>query len=385
MTTTRKKKAGTTRRITTTTEEEPNYAEIDDPFERARAQFGESITSGQVRLVILRHKPVGEPEYLSAYEFDEETHTPDWIRETYGAGKYVLRFLDRASREQWSKTFPIAELPSDAPPTTAATDYERLLREQNEKLMQGLLVRGGMAPPQSGGSEESVLLLMMKQQSELNAILMQSLLNKPDTTSLFLSGAEKIFEVVSNMKAESEGSWVTMLPRIAKELSPLLQSMRPPPGSVPPAPYALPGGAPPAPAPMPPQQLAPSSAPAPAPSGPGFTRTGPGNAPPAPVSSDIREETGKVDDLVTHYTPQFLEAAKNNIHPGEIANGVLDSVPAVYHTALDAISVEDIISKEPQLVGFRDWLNEMVEYVRGDEQGQRGYDPPPPSETTTAS
>lgn len=349
------KKKPVKRTVEVTTQELPDEFSDLDPFDRVRAEFGDSVDGGRVKMTILQVPSNGDPAFLMSVDYTEETHGPEWIRDQFGPGKYVLRFFDRNTKQQWSKRFTIARLPGEAVEEGGGDELLKLLREQNREMLQHTLTTKGVA----AHAPDPAMVAMVEQQSTLMQMLLGSLLNKPDATGLFISSAEKIFDVVSTMKGETSGDWISQLPKLVKELRPVLESLRPP---VPVDSRALAPGAPRPPAPLPVPV-------------PGFTRTGQGNtlAPDGASVSDIQPSqlSGTLDELLGHYALQFLKSAEQHMEPGEIANGVLDSVPALYHPALQDITPERIIALEPGLTAHGEWLARMCEHVK-----DGGYDPP---------
>jgi len=341
----------------------------EDGFLQARVAFGKA--EDLVRVTFYRKCPDSVEESLGSFEYDPDVHTEDFIRRTWGAGDYRLRFADQHWR--WIGSFsvrigePVKPL-GDAPATSTFDPLSYFTSESQKKsdqLNQVMLTILAKSGDSGSGSSEAIVALIKLQgdqamraeernsvqavrAEERNSVLLEKLIDRPTGgggTEAVMKALELGMGVVADIKTDSEGGWVSVLRGVAKELGPalsqMMQKQAAAAGAVPPPPSAPSGGGPGAPV----YQFPPPP--------------GGGVPPPPQLATETATPVQQEDvfrGLLKRYAPIALQVAKDGAPPVEFAGSLLDSIGVSYHALFDSLQAHDLVSLQPEL-GSVSWKN----------------------------
>ena len=340
-----------------------------DGFERVRAAFGKD--SEPLKMKVMRIDRDGSEGVLETFEWNPDVHGEDFLRARYGPGRYRLRFLNTRHRTMTTVTVTVSPLPEDASSLTASgggggmfdplpyfmKEAERS-REQFNQMVLAMLAKGSGG---DGGGNEA-LVAMIKAQSDVNAAIMQRLLERPPAATGGIESVLKALELgmgaVSDIKSDSEGGWVSALRSIAKELGPALTEI------------------------VKQGQQRPGQPVAPGASAPAQVAQFPSAVPPAaspPSSVPVATEGEAMRGLLARYAPIALQAAKEGRAPTDFAATVLDSVGIAFHHMFDSVTSQDLVGLQPELANVkwknpetgdeRLWVDEVIDLLHTREWG----------------
>lgn len=332
-----------------------------DGFERVRAAFGQEHEP--LKMKVMKVERDGTEGVLETFEWNPDVHGEDFLRQRYGPGKYRLRFINARHRSVTSVTVTISELPEDAGKSLSSSSggfdplpyFMRQAEQSREQFNQMVLAmlaakEGGSG---GGGGSEALIAMVKAQADTQSAILQQLLQRSPASTNgveSVLKALETGMSVVSDLKADSEGGWVSAIRSVAKELGPALTELmqrqqqqnqqR--------------------------QQQQQQSYPQNPPAGSLPETTTP--AQPTQLSAD-----DAMRGILARYAPVALQAAQANRVPTDFAAELLDSVGVSFHYMFDSVTAGDLVSLQPELGGVkwknpetgveRPWVDEVIDLL----------------------
>lgn len=329
-------------------------AAIEDPFERARGEFGAQAV-GEVALKIYQYdSETYRQAYVRQVHYDPEIHTAEWIRRECGPGSYVLRFTNLSGdKGYYSRVYHIAPDPREerareaqrhaaalpsAVPGDAVRELLATLKEQNQLLLTAIINRAPPAPATDPTASPLLVEIVRGSQQLTQALLTAQLAARPDSSGQILSLVERVTQFVSDQHAETDGGWLGTLPRLARELLPTLKEL------------ALARQVP-LPPPLASGEISPNAA--------EFVNTNPTDA----VNQQL---TG----LLRTYSLRLAEFIQSGVPPERVADDILDEIPAKFWYLLDSLDPNQLLSLNPRLTPHHLYVEQVVTLLKKREGEQ---------------